>query len=128
MLSSDGSCNHALLMRVNKAWNKLQELKSIVYAKRIGLNVKGKFYEAYVRSCIICDGETWAMSVENMRKLERTETRMIRLMCAVRLQDSHETLWNRFGIESIGDVVRSSRLRWFEHVECKPEEDWVKKI
>ena len=57
-------------------------------------------------------GETWAMSVENMRKLEKMEMRMLRLMCFIRLQDRlmDADLWTRFGIECLGDVVRSSRL------------------
>ena len=65
-----------------------------------------------------------------MRKLERTEIRMLRLKCAVRLQGrlTNADLRNRAGIWCIGDVVRSSRLRWFRHVERKPEEDWVKKM
>ena len=37
-------------------------------------------------------------------------------------------LRNRFGIERIGDVVRSSRFRWFGHVGRKPEEVWMNKI
>ena len=39
----------------------------------------------------------------------------------------HADLRNKFDVECIGDVVRSSRLRWFGRVERKPEEDWVKK-
>ena len=85
MQSSDGGCDQPVLARVNKAWKKFRELKSFLCAKRISLNVKGKVYIAYVRSCMIYGGETWAMSVENMRKLERTEMRMLRLLCAVRL-------------------------------------------
>ena len=51
------------------------------------------------------------------------------MMYGVRLQDrlTNADLQNRFGFECIGDVVRSSRLHLFEHVECKPE-DGVKKI
>ena len=50
------------------------------------------------------------MSVESMRKLEITEIRMLRLMCALRLQDRlmSADLRNKFGVECIGDVVRNS--------------------
>ena len=50
--------DHAVLTRVNKAWNKFREFKSFLCAKRIGLNVKGKVYEACVRSCVIFGEET----------------------------------------------------------------------
>ena len=32
MLSYDGGCDHAVLARVNKVWNKFRELKSILCA------------------------------------------------------------------------------------------------
>ena len=65
---------------------------------------------------------------ENMRKIDRTKMRMLRLMCAIRLQEKllNADLRSRFGVECIVDVVRSSRLCWLGHVECKPEEEWVK--
>ena len=68
--------------------------------------------------------------VGNMRKLEITEMRMLRLMRAVTLQDriTNAYVRNRFGIEYIGGVVRRCRLCWFGHVARLTEEDWVKKV
>jgi len=40
---------------------------------------------------------------------------------------SSEELLSRVGVESVGDVVRHGRLRWFGHVERKSEEDWIKR-
>src|SRR5206468_2709863 len=40
---------------------------------------------------------------------------------------SSEELRKRLGIESIQDVVKQGRLRWYGHVERKSDEDWVKK-
>ena len=34
-------------------------------------------------------------------------------------------LVRRLGIDSVSAVVRRSRLRWFEHVECKESDDWL---
>jgi len=28
-------------------------------------------------------------------------------------------------VEEVSDVVRRGRLRWFGHLECKSESDWV---
>ena len=36
-----------------------------------------------------------------------------------------EELLERLGIESIADVVRRSRLRWFGHVERLNADNWV---
>ena len=76
----------AVLARVNKAWNIFRELKSFLCGKIINLNVKEKVYGACVSSCMIYAGETWATPVKNI-KLDGTEMRVLRLMCAVRLQD-----------------------------------------
>ena len=47
---------------------------------------------------------------EEIGLLERTEMRMLRLMCAVTLQDrtTNADLRNRFGIECIGDVAEEA--------------------
>ena len=80
MLSSNGDCDLAVSHRLNKVWNIFRELKIILYAKRIGLNVEGKVFEACLRSRLM-----WRSldCLECMRKLMKIEQRM----CAVRLQD-----------------------------------------
>ena len=129
MLSSDGGCELAVISRINKAWNKFRELKPVLCAKGISLKVKRRVYVTCMRSCMEYYVETWALSAETERKLERTEMRMVRFMCGVSLRDkcTNSDLRNRVGIDSIVDAVRRSRLRWFGHVERKGDEDWVKR-
>ena len=52
---------------------------------------------------------------------------MIRWLCDVKLSDTkaNEKLLNRLEMESVSDVVRRGRLRWFGHVESKEPDDWV---
>ena len=59
------SCDHAVLERVNNAWKIFKKLKSFLCSKIIGLNVKGKVCEAFVKSCMKHGKETCDMSVEN---------------------------------------------------------------
>jgi hypothetical protein len=128
MLASEGGAEHAIVYRIGKAWRKFRELKPVLCDKHMALNVKRKVYEACVRSCLTYGSETWTLNVENERKLERTETRMIRIMCGITLRDrvTNVELKRMFGIESVLDVIRRSRLRWFGHVERKFDDDWVK--
>jgi hypothetical protein len=51
-------------------------------------------------------------------------------MCGVTLKDrkSCEELRQRLGIDSVSDVLRRNRLRWFGHVERKNDDDWVKHV
>ena len=34
-------------------------------------------------------------------------------------------LYSLLGVQSVAEVVRRGRLRWFGHVERKNEDDWV---
>ena len=69
----------------------------------------------------------WAMKAENMHSLEKAERMMVRWMCGVSLKDRKrsEVLYNLLGVQSVADVVRRGRLRWFGHLECKSGDDWV---
>src|SRR5260221_11254854 len=91
------------------------------------LKLKGKIYTACVQRVMEYGSETWAMKVEDMRRLERAERMMVRWMCGVTLKDRkrNEELLGRLGIECVFDVVRRGRLRRFGHIECKNKDDWV---
>ena len=71
--------------------------------------------------------ETWPMKVEDMNRLIRAERMMMR-MCGVTLRDrvSTDTLYDRLRVDCITGVVTRGRLRWFCHVERKPDSDWTK--
>jgi len=72
-----------------------------------------------VQSVLVYGSETWPMKEEDRRRLERSERMMVRWMCGVTLKDrvASDELLSRLGIESITEVVRRGRLRWFGHVE-----------
>ena len=36
-----------------------------------------------------------------------------------------KVLYSLLGIQSVADVVRRGRVRWFGHMEHKIEDDWV---
>ena len=54
---------------------------------------------------------------------------MVRWMCGVSMKDrkTSEELRELVGVEPITTVIKSRRLRWYEHVMRKSDEDWVKK-
>ena len=67
------------------------------------------------------------MQAEDMQRLERTERMMIRWMCCIKLSDRKASteLLSRLDQESVSEVIRRGRLRWFGHVERKEPADWV---
>ena len=76
---------------------------------------------------MVYGSETWAVRVEDMYRLERAERMMVRWMCGVTIKarKPSEELLERLGIESVVEVVRRSRLRWFGHVERLSADNWV---
>ena len=94
-------------------------------ARRASLKLKGKLYRTCVQSMLVYGSETWAMKAEDIQRLERTERMMNRWMCGVKLSDrkANAELLSWLGIESVSDVVRHGRLRWFRHVKRKEPDD-----
>jgi len=73
--------------------------------------------------------ETWPARKEYVVALQRTEMRMVRWMCSVKLKDSFPSkeLRERLGIGDIALVLQQNRLRCYGHVLRKEDDDWVKK-
>jgi hypothetical protein len=128
MLGCGGGAVEASRMRVKCAWKKFRELSPILTTRGASLTLKGKIYNACVRSAMIYGSETWPMKVEDMQRLERTERMMVRHMCGVTLKNRNSSveLNQRLRIDKVSDVIRRNRLRWFGHVERKDDNDWVK--
>ena len=99
----------------------------ILTARGASYRIKGKIYKACVQSVLTYGTETWAMKEANLQSLERMERMMVRWMCGVSLKDRKRSvdLYSLLGVESVAEVVRQGRLRWFGHVERKSENDWV---
>ena len=128
-LDADGGVESAVTARIRSGWTKFRELASFLTSKGPSLKMKGQVYAACVRSRMVYGSETGAMRVNQEEKLERTEMRMVRWMCGVTLRErkTSEELRRRLEVESIKEVVRRNRLRWYGHVERKDEGDWVKR-
>ena len=78
--------------------------------------------ESCVRSVMLHAAETWAMKVDTLNRLRRNDRAMIRWIrwiCNVRAKDevSSDSLLTKLGIQDLDVVLRTSRMRWFGHVE-----------
>ena len=130
VLNGNGGSNSASVGRIRCAWGKFRELCGFLLKKDVSLRLKGRVYTSCVRSTMVYGCETWAITAEQMMRLERAERRMIRWMCGVSLKDRvpTEDLRKRIGVEPLLDVLRRGRLRWFGHVLRKDDDNWTKKV
>ena len=83
--------------------------------------------QAHLQSVLTYGTETWVIKKANLHSLERTERMMVRWKCGVSLKDRKCSvdLYSLLGVQSVADVVRHGRLRWFGHLECRSVDDWV---
>ena len=65
-----------------------------------------------------------------MRKMQRSEMRMLRWMTGVSLSErkSNECVRNMLAIDGVAEVMRQNRLRWFDHIERRDELCCIKRI
>ena len=58
--------------------------------------------------------------MDTLNRLRRNDRAMIRWICNVRAKDevSSDSLLTKPGIQDLGVVLHTSRMRWFGHVEC----------
>jgi hypothetical protein len=129
VISAGGGAEDTSRNRVRSGWAKFHELGCVLKGRGASLSLKGKFYNACVQKALLYGTETWPMKLEDVQRLERAEKAMVRWMCGVSLKDrcKSEVLLKRLGIESVTDVMRRGRLRWYGHVERKNDEDWTSK-
>ena len=71
-----------------------------------------------MQSSMLCGSETWPIGKENTVVVQRTEMRMVRWTCGVKLKDRlpSKELRERLGIDDIALVMQQNRLRWYGHV------------
>ena len=81
-------------------------------------------------TAVLYGSETWPTKIEDIRKIQRSEMRMLRWMTRVSLSErkSNEYVRSMLAIDDIGEVMRRNRLRWFGHVERRDELCWIKRI
>ena len=119
MLSAGGGCELAAITRCKCAWGKFRQLLPLLTNRHLLLLTRGKVYSSCVRSVMLHAAETWAMKVDTLNRLRRNDRAMIRWICNVRAKDevSSDSLLTKLGIQDLDVVLRTSRMRWFGHVE-----------
>ena len=66
------------------------------------------------------------MTVATLNPLRRNDRAIIHWICNVKAKDevSSDSLLSKLGIQDLDVVLRTSRMRWFGHVECRPKKTW----
>ena len=128
MLSAGGGCELAAFTRCKSAWGKFRQLLPLLTNRNLPLLTRGRVYSTCVRSVMLHAAETWAMTVATLNRLRRNDRAMIRWICNVKANDevSSDSLLSKLGLQDIDVVLRSSRMRWYGHVERS--KGWIAQV
>ena len=108
MLSQEGGCEHAILKRIQTGWLKFMELSGLLIGKGTSLRAKGIIYTTYIRPAMLYGSETWPTKIEDIRKMQRSEMRMLRWMVGVSLSERKSNEWVRsmLAIDDVAEVMQ----------------------
>ena len=118
--SSQGSISSELSHRVGKAYAIFRALdkQGIWREKLMTKKTKLIFYKTLVRSVLLYCAETWPVTNEEVRKLEKVQMYCVRRICGYSAwgTESNQEIRVKHEIPSIENVIRYHRLRWLGHV------------
>ena len=102
----------------------------MLIGKGTSLRAKGIIYTTCIRPAMLYGSETWPTKIDDIRKMQSSEMRMLRWMAGMSLSERKSNEWVRsmLAIDDIGEVMQQNRLRWFGHVERRDELCWLKRI
>ena len=108
MLSQEGGCEHAILKRIQTGWLKFRDLSRLLIGKGMSLKSKGIIYTTCIRPAILYGSETWPTKIEEIKKIQRSEMRMLRWMTGVSLSErkSNECVRNMLAIDDVAEVMQ----------------------
>ncbi|XP_057312826.1 uncharacterized protein LOC130654290 isoform X2 [Hydractinia symbiolongicarpus] len=114
----EGGVGRSVTCRIGSAWKKFRELLPLLTSRVLSIEVKGRLYEACVRSVMLYGSETSAVKQEDLDRLERNDMRMVRWMCNASLRDrkSSDELRSRLSLRRIKDVIQIRRLNWLDNI------------
>ena len=108
MLSQEGSCEHSILKRIQTGWLKFRELSGLLIGKGMSVRSKGIIYTKCIRPVMLYGSETWATKIEDIRKMQRSEIRMLIWMAGVSLSErkSIECVRSMLAIDDVAEVMQ----------------------
>ena len=128
MISAGGGCKLASIKRCKCAWIKFCQLLPLLANRHLSLLTRSCVYSSCVKRAMLHAAETWLVTVSTLNHLRRNDLAMIRWMCNIKTNDNvcSHSLLSKLGIRDVEAVLRTSRMRWFGHVECSV--GWISQL
>ena len=105
--------------RAGIGWVKFKECGELLNSKGFLLKTKGMAYRSCVRSAMLYWSETWCLKENEIASLRRTERKMVKAMCGVKLMEKkrpEEQMEMLVLKETVLQKAKANGVRWYGHV------------
>ena len=117
-ISSNGSCEKDVKVRIGKAAAVFGKMKRIWRNDNISLKVRTRLYEAIILSTLLYGADVWPLSATLTKRLDAAHHRWQRSILGISWKDriTNVEVRNRTGQQTMDNILRERRLRWLGHV------------
>ncbi|PWZ17100.1 putative WD repeat-containing protein C2A9.03 [Zea mays] len=124
MLQKDGDIDEDVSHRIKAGWLKWRQAAGVLCDPRVPHKLKGKFYWTTIRPAMLYGAECWPTKRRHVQQLCVAEMRMLRWICGHTRRDRvrNDDIRERVGVAPIEEKLMQHRLRWFGHIQRRPEE------
>ncbi|AQK72954.1 Retrovirus-related Pol polyprotein LINE-1 [Zea mays] len=124
MLQKEGDIDEDVSHRIKAGWLKWRQAAGVLCDPRVPHKLKGKFYRTAIRLAMLYGAECWPTKIRHVQQLSVAEMRMLRWICGHTRRDRvrNDDIRERVGVAPIEEKLMQHRLRWFGHIERRPEE------
>ncbi|KAG5454328.1 hypothetical protein CSKR_109219 [Clonorchis sinensis] len=125
-LRPGGLAKDDISIRIGKARAAFVNLRHLWRRRDISLSVKGRVYNAAVRSVLLYGSETWPLRAEDVKRLSVFDHRCLRSIARIwwehRISNAEvrRMVFGRNNSPSIDELITLHRLRWLGHVLRMP--------
>ena len=114
--------------RIASATGKFSSLKKLLTDRRIGIQLRLRYLNSFVRSRLTYSAATWNLTESQIQELESVWCRFIRRMVPggfrrgldLHMLYTNEEIYRRAGMKPLRSYLRKQQLRWVGHV-CRME-------
>ncbi|PWZ52047.1 putative uncharacterized transposon-derived protein F52C9.6 [Zea mays] len=123
----EGDIDEDVSHRIKAGWLKWRQAAGVLCDPRVPHKLKGKFYRTAIRPTMLYGAEYWPTKRRHDQQLSAAEMRMLRWICSHTRRDQvrNDDIRERVGVAPIEEKLMQHRLRWFGHIQQRPEKTSV---
>jgi hypothetical protein len=127
MLQKDGDVDENISHRIKVGWLKWRQASGVLCDPRVPLKLKDKFYMTAIRLTMLYGAECWPTKRRHIQQLSVAEMCMLRWICGHTRRDRvrNDNIRERLAVAPVDEKLVQHRLRWFGHMQRRPEETLI---